>query len=145
MSRPVGCSSTPQGQFLKTVLFYFIQHLPNIQAAGDESSLGRQICWEAANQFSSRFEKVNFASKKHDLGFALMSQLSCAEKRFPRSEHDIATDFLAVRKSFAGTKWVFTEGRNSANPVSHCDIAWAAALATHAHTHRRVQAGGMVC
>jgi phage FluMu gp28-like protein len=136
---------TEDWHFLKTALFFFLQHLPRLQAAGDESGLGRQICWEAANQFSSRFTRINFASKKHDLGFSLMNQLSAAEKRFPRSEPDIAADFFALHKTFTGTKWVFTEGRNSSNPASHCDIAWAAALATYAHTHQRVQAGGIVC
>jgi phage FluMu gp28-like protein len=42
---------TEDWHFLKTVLFYFLQHLPNLQATGDESGLGRQICWEAANPF----------------------------------------------------------------------------------------------
>ena len=62
-----------------------------------------------------------------------MNQLSVAEKRFPRSEQDIAADFFALRKAYTGTRWVFTEGRNTLNPASHCDIAWAGALATHAH------------
>ena|ERR1041384_2230379 len=106
-------------------------------AAGDESGLGRQICWEAASKFYSRFLKVNFASKKHDLGCALMNQLSVAEKRFPKSEPDIAADYFALRKVYTGTRWIFNEGRNTFNPVSHCDIAWAGALATHAHTERQ--------
>jgi phage FluMu gp28-like protein len=135
---------TEDWHFLKTVLFYFLQHLPNLQAAGDESGLGRQICWEAAKQYSSRFMKVNFASKKHDLGFALMNQLSVAEKRFPKSEADIAADYFALRKTFTGTKWAFSEGRNTSNLASHCDIAWAGALATHAHTERRCSVGAAV-
>jgi len=32
---------------------------------------------------------------------------------------------------------MFTEGRNTFNPASHCDIAWAGALATEAHTSYR--------
>jgi phage FluMu gp28-like protein len=135
---------TEDWHFLKTTLFYFLQRLPNLQAAGDESGLGRQICWEAASQFSSRFTQVNFTSKKHDLGFALMNQLSVAEKRFPRSDYDIAADFFALRKVFSGTKWIFTESHNSSNPASHCDIAWAAALATHAHANRRPSIGAIV-
>jgi hypothetical protein len=125
-------------------LFYFLKHLPNLQAAGDESGLGRQICWEAAEHHSNRFLKVNFASKKHDLGFAIMNQLSVAEKRFPKSEADIAADYFALRKTHTGTKWAFTEGRNTLNLASHCDIAWAGALATHAHTERRCSAGAFV-
>jgi hypothetical protein len=57
-----------------------------------------------------------------------------AEKRFPRSEPDIAADYFAPRKSFIGTRWTFTEGRNPHNDSSHCDIAWASALATFMHT-----------
>jgi phage FluMu gp28-like protein len=135
---------TEDWHFLKTVLFYFLQRLPNLQAAGDESGLGRQICWEAAEHFSSRFIKVNFSAKKHDLGFALMNQLSVAEKRFPRSEADIAADYFALRKAHTGTRWAFSEGRNSLNQASHCDIAWAGALATHAHTERRCSVGAAI-
>jgi phage FluMu gp28-like protein len=132
---------TEDWHFIKTVLFFFLANLKSVQAAGDESGLGRQICWEAAAQFSSRFLKVNLASKKHDLGFALMNQLSVAEKRFPRSEPDIAADYFALRKTHNGSKWAFSEGRNALNDPSHCDIAWAGALATHAHTERRCEIG----
>ena len=91
------------------------------------------------------FSKVNFSAKKHDLGFALMNQLSVAQKRFPKSEQDIAADYFALRKSYHGTRWIFSESRNSLNPASHCDIAWAGALATHAHTARKVCAGAILC
>jgi phage FluMu gp28-like protein len=124
---------TEEWDFIKTVLFYFLDKLPRVKAAGDESGLGRQICWEASQQYSYKFTKVNFASKKQDLGFALMNQLSSAEKHFPSSHHDIAADFFALRKIHTGAKWLFTEGRNNHNPDSHCDIAWAAALSTCAH------------
>jgi phage FluMu gp28-like protein len=130
---------TEDWDFIKTVLFYFLDNVPRIQAAGDESGLGRQICWEAANQRSYRFQKVNFAARKHDLGFALMNQLATAQKHFPKDHHDIAADFFALRKIHNGAKWVFTEGRNTHNTASHCDIAWAAALATFAHTNNDAQ------
>ncbi len=132
---------TEDWHFLKTTLFFFLQHIPAMQAAGDESGLGRQICWEAATRFPSRFFKVNFASKKQDLGFSLMNQLSVSEKRFPRSHQDIAADYFALRKLYTGTQWLFTESRNTFNPASHCDIAWAGALASHAHTERRLVPG----
>jgi hypothetical protein len=75
---------------------------------------------------------VNFASKKHDMGFSLMNQLSVAKKRFPTSEQDIANDYFALKKMFNGNKWAFSEGKNALNPASHCDIAWAGALASEA-------------
>ena len=136
---------TEDWHFLSTVLFKFLSELRSVQAAGDASGLGRQICWDAASHFGSRFIPVNFGSKKHDLGFALMQQLSTAQKRFPRGEQDIASDFFALRKHYQATRWVFSEGPNTLNPVSHCDIAWAGALATHAHVERKVCAGAMVC
>ncbi len=126
---------TEDWHFLKSVLNAFLRQHPWIQAVGDESGLGRQICWETAKAFPGRFSSVNFSSKKHDLEFSLMNQLSVAEKRFPRNQPDIASDYFALRKSFTGNKWIFTEGRNTLNPASHCDIAWAGALATHAHTN----------
>jgi phage FluMu gp28-like protein len=130
---------TEDWDFIRTVLFYFLDNIPRVQAAGDESGLGRQICWEAARHRSYRFQKVNFAARKHDLGFALMNQLATAQKHFPKDHHDIAADFFALRKIHNGTKWVFTEGRNTHNTASHCDIAWAAALATFAHANNDAQ------
>jgi len=129
---------TEDWHFLKAVLFFFL-NLPNLRGAGDETGLGHQICWEAHKRFSSRFLCVNFASKKQELGFALMNQLSAAEKRFPQSEQDIAADYFALRKNFTGNKWTFSEGRNTCNPASHCDIAWAGALATEAHSRKKPQ------
>jgi phage FluMu gp28-like protein len=135
---------TEDWHFLATVLSFFLDELPSLRAAGDESGLGRQICWETASKYGSRFLKVNFASKKQDLGFALMNQLSVAEKRFPRSEQDIAADFFAICKFYTGTRWTFTEGRNTFNLASHCDIAWAGALASYAHTEHKGEFGAAV-
>jgi phage FluMu gp28-like protein len=121
---------TEDWHFLKTALFFFLEEQPEMHGAGDETGLGRQICWEAAAQFPNTFSKINFASKKSELGFALMNQLSVAEKRFPRSDQDIAADFFALRKVFASTRWIFTESPNTFNTASHCDIAWAAAISS---------------
>jgi hypothetical protein len=99
----------------------------------------------ASQHYGGSFTSVNFSSKKHDLGFGLMNQLSIAQKRFPRSEQDIAADYFALRKSYQGTRWIFSESRNSSNPASHCDIAWAGALATHAHLDRRSEVWALVC
>lgn len=123
---------TDDWHFLETVLFWFLRRVTAVKAAGDETGLGRQICWAAAKRFPGVFEAVNFASKKSDMGFALMNQLTMAEKRFPRAEKDIAADYYAIRKSYSGKKWIFTSGKNAYNPVSHGDIAWAGALSTEA-------------
>jgi hypothetical protein len=58
-----------------------------------------------------------------------------------RTPRDIAADFFALRKFYTGTRWTFTEGHNTFNPASHCDIAWAGALASHAHTQHKGEFG----
>ena len=123
---------TDDWNFLQTVLWTFHRRLPALKSAGDETGLGRQICWETAKRFPGIFTAVNFASEKHDLGFALMNQLSVGEKIFPKSQPDVTQDFFALRKIYSGKSWKFTEGRNLLNPASHCDIAWSGALATKA-------------
>lgn len=123
---------TDDWNFLQTVLFTHLRKLSALKAAGDETGLGRQICWTAAQHFSGIFTPVNFASEKHDMGFALMNQLSVAEKQMPKSEPDVAQDYFAMRKIYQGKRWVFTESRNLLNPASHCDIAWGGGLATKA-------------
>ena len=127
---------TTDWHFLETVLFFLLRNLRSLQAAGDQNGLGRQICWKAAHLFPGRFSQVNFTARKHDMGFALMNQLSLAQKRFPKSHQDVAADFFALRKNFVGQRWVFKESRNLHNPASHCDIAWAGGLATEAHLTR---------
>jgi len=124
---------TDDWHFIKTVLFALMQELPSMSVAGDETGLGQQICWEASRKFGSRFHPINFSSQKPDLGFGLMNQLSMGEKRFPRSEQDIAADYFALRKKFQGAKWIFSESTNSLKPASHCDIAWAGGLASAAN------------
>lgn len=123
---------TDDWHFLQTVLWTFHRRLSALQSAGDETGLGRQICWETAKTFPGVFTPINFASEKHDMGFALMNQLSVSEKQMPKDQPDVASDYFALRKIYQGKRWVFTEGRNMLLPESHCDIAWAGALSSHA-------------
>jgi phage FluMu gp28-like protein len=135
---------TEDWDFIATLLHCFLGELYNVMGAGDETGLGREICWYMAEHFPSRFLKVNFSSKKHDLSFSLMNQLATAQKRFPKSQQDIAADYFALRKAYQASRWVFSESSNSLNPASHCDVAWAGALATHAHTQRKEEAWALV-
>jgi phage FluMu gp28-like protein len=125
---------TEDWHFLQTVLFTFLRYLTAPACCGDETGLGRQICWTAAKHFPGIFEGVNFRGEKHDMGFALMNQLSVAEKQFPTAHPDIAADFFALRKDSQAGRWIFSEGSNPLNEASHCDIAWAGALSTRAAT-----------
>ena len=135
---------TEDWNFLAAVLGTFLRGLKYVNAVGDQTGLGRQICWETAKRFPGRFTSVNFSAKKHDIGFALMNQLATAQKRFPRSEQDIAADYFALRKAYEGSRWVFSESPNTLNSASHCDIAWAGGLATEAHNANQHSVGARV-
>jgi phage FluMu gp28-like protein len=131
---------TQDWHFLETALAAFLREIPHLRGCGDETGLGRQICWNAAREFAGRFEPVNFAREKAALGFRLMSQLAAGAKQFPRNEPDIAADYFALRRLHRGGRWTFSEGENPLNPRSHCDLAWAGALASRANENR-----GEVC
>lgn len=120
--------------FIETCVAWFMANLSDIQATGDETGLGRQICWSMATRFPGRFAGLNFGTKKSELMTRLMDQLTAGEKRLPGREKDIVTDVKALRKEWKGAKWVFTEGRNPLNNASHCDYAIASALASDAAT-----------
>ncbi|MCF7785571.1 MAG: hypothetical protein K9N47_05580 [Prosthecobacter sp.] len=123
---------TDDWHFHKVASAWFMNNVPGVKGAGDETGLGRQICWELAKAFPGRFTPVNFASKKHDMGFTLMNQLSMTEKQWSHEDKDISADFFALRKNFQGKRWTFGESANPLNEHSHCDIAWAAALSSEA-------------
>lgn len=123
---------TDDWHFHKVVSAWFMETVPSIKGAGDETGLGRQICWELEKAFPNRFTPVNFASKKHDMGFTLMNQLSMTQKHWSMEDKDISADFFALRKNFQGKRWTFGESANPLNEHSHCDIAWAAALSSEA-------------
>lgn len=123
---------TQDWDFHKRAVRTFMRTLSSVSAAGDETGLGRQTCWELAQEFPGQFSPVNFSSEKHDMFFATMNRLSVAEKRFPRAWQDVAADFFALRKTWTGSKWVFTAGTNNHNAASHCDIATGGVLADRA-------------
>lgn len=131
---------TQDWHFLETALLFFLETFPAVRAAGDETGLGRQICWEAARRFPGRFVPVNFAREKSALGFQLMQELAAVRKRFPRGEPDVAADYFALRKCCRQGRWLFLESANPLNAASHGDLAWAGALATRA---RQNEAGVM--
>ena len=123
---------TDDWHFIETCATWFMESITDISGCGDETGLGRQICWTLAQKFPGRFEGVNFSGEKHDMGFALVAQMTTAEKIFPAAEKDLAEDYFALRKEFKGKTWHFSEAGNSLNDASHCDMAWSGALATRA-------------
>jgi len=122
---------TEDWDFLKTVVRYFIKNLSDCRMCGDETGLGRDICWTMQADFPQSFEGVNFGREKSDMGVALMTALTEHGMRIPKEEshQDIGADLYAITKSISGSKITFHEGKNPFNPSSHCDIAYSAMLA----------------
>jgi phage FluMu gp28-like protein len=123
---------TQDWDFHDVVTRFFMTKVVAVRGAGDGTGLGMKICWELVQLFPGRFESVNFASFKAELGSSLMNRLATAEKRWPKKWADVGADYYAIRKTFVGNKWVFTAGTNNLNAASHCDIAWAGALSDRA-------------
>jgi phage FluMu gp28-like protein len=123
---------TEDWHFIETAARWFMGRTTDVTGCGDETGLGRQICWTLAQAFPNRFTPVNFSGEKHDMGFELISAMATDEKHWPAKEQDIAMDYFALRKEFQGGRWRFSEGPNVLNSESHCDIAWAGALSRKA-------------
>ena len=123
---------TEDWHFIETAARWFMATITDVSGAGDETGLGRQICWNLEQAFPGRFTPVNFSGEKHDMGFALVSAMTTGEKVWPHAEPDIGQDYFALRKEFQGKTWRFSEGPNVLNKDSHCDIAWSGALSSKA-------------
>lgn len=123
---------TEDWDFHTTVLDWFLDTLPAVTGRGDETGLGRQVCWTAAQQHPGIFEGVNFRGNKHQMGFELTAQFASGERKIPQDEPDIAQDFFALRRSWQGKNWIYSESSNPLNEASHCDIAWSAGLSRRA-------------
>ncbi len=127
---------TEDWDFIEAVVFYFMDSLSDVVGAGDETGLGRQICWRLMQKYPNRFFGVNFASKKSEMGTLLMTQLQGGEKKFSKHEPDLASDYYAIQKVYINRKWVFKNGKNQLNEASHCDIAWAGGLSSYAASQK---------
>lgn len=127
---------------LQTLLSY----LPGeVMAAGDETGLGRQICWNLSKLYYGRFESVNFSRSKTDLGTLLMQELNAGVKLLARDHPDISADIYCIQKGIVRDRLVFTESKNELLPQSHADIAWASALASYADATGTGEFWGGVC
>lgn len=123
---------TDDWAFHGAAMRYFMRRLTSVRAAGDETGLGRQTCWELEKEFPGQFIPVNFSGEKQDMFASLMNRLASAAKRFPRDEPDIAQDYFCFSKTQLRGKFIFTAGKNELNKASHGDIATGGALADRA-------------
>lgn len=125
---------TEDWHFIESAGHWLMTQLSDIHMRGDETGLGRSTCWEFAARYPQRFAGLGFSKEKVNLGTLLMGRLAEMGMIMPDSivHQDIPADFFALRKVMQGGKVIFSEGPNEFNDASHCDIAWAGALACRA-------------
>ena len=124
-------------QWVGEILF---SRLPGeVIGCGDETGLGKQICWNLSKLHHGRFSGVNFSSKKSDIGVALMSQLSANLCELSADHPDLTQDIYSIRKGVKGDRVFFFETKNELIPASHADIGWSKALAAYADVNRDVE------
>ena len=103
---------------------------------GDSTGLGMDSNETLATQFPGRWVGVNFSGKaKRELGSILMTAFDDGGQELPvmtAGTKFIACDLYAVQKEGDRENLVLTETNNPLRHESHCDIAYAAALALKA-------------
>lgn len=101
--------------------------------AGDKTGLGMQVCEELEEEFGeARFFGLNFGARKPDLGTRLTKIYESGEQEIPAAvdQGDIAHDLAGIRlEALPSGRPHFYESSNPLNKDSHCDLAWANALA----------------
>jgi len=116
----------------RDIVAEIMRAVPVAVAAGDSTGLGMQICEELTNLFGEqRFVSVNFGAHKPDLGTKLVRVFEDGRCEIPatREDEDIAFDLHCILTDTKGVRARFYESQNPVNKLSHCDIAWAIALA----------------
>lgn len=118
--------------------------LPGAVGCGDATGLGMDSNETLEAQFPDRWEGVNFGGKrKSDLGSGLATAFKDAAQTLPAFDpyKFIATDLYAVQRDAGAEGKVnengkstlkLVESENPLMPESHCDIAYAGALAIRA-------------
>jgi phage FluMu gp28-like protein len=123
-------SQTEDWHFLKTALYFFLD-MPGMKGAGDSTGIGKQITWEASQDYSGRFIGVPFTvGSKSRMGTRIMTQLQNGDRRLALGHDDAAMDVYSVQKTAQGSQITFTTTANPLNAASHGDMFWSAALSS---------------
>jgi len=122
----------------REIIRSLLEAYPRAVGCGDATGLGMDSNETLATAFGSRWQPVTFTQRsKRELGSGLMTAFDEGSIALPAAavegEHKrIATDIYALQKQGDKANLIISEGLNPLEPDSHCDIAWAAALAIRA-------------
>lgn len=109
---------------------------PRNVGCGDATGLGMDSNETLQTRYGQRWEPVTFtASAKRDMASGLATSFDDGEAQLPsiRGEHKyIHTDLYALQCDRSGGQLKLAESPNPLLANSHCDLAWAGALARRA-------------
>jgi phage FluMu gp28-like protein len=104
-----------------------------LAGAGDATGMGMDSCETLGKDYPGMFAEVNFTSSKGALGAGLMQTFQDVRYRMPREGFDdYVHDLHAIQKERRDGKLILHETQNPVEKRSHCDMAYACALALHA-------------
>lgn len=103
--------------------------LPAMTGGGDMGGLGRSDVEQLADRYPGRFNAVDFGTLKPYIVGKLKAAYDDGRNEIPRDQEELAYDVRAVLTKTVGTHLSYTESRNPLNAWSHCDMAYAEALA----------------
>jgi len=110
---------------------------------GDSTGLGMDSNETLAARYPGRWEGLDFSGKsKRELGSLLMTTYDDAGQAIPPTGGPakfVATDVYALQREGEGANLKLAETGNPLDDRSHCDIAWACALALRAGQIRPAQ------
>ena len=120
----------------RTIIRSLMDACPNAVGCGDSTGLGMDSNETLAGLYGSRWQPVTFTQKsKREMGSGLMTAFDDGSQGIPSidgANKFIATDIYAVQKEGGKDTLKLYETPNPLEENSHCDIAWASALAIRA-------------
>lgn len=120
----------------RTVICTAMKRSWNNVGCGDKTGLGMDSNETLTKLFPGRWEGIDFGgTRKKELASALRTAYGDGDQAIPPVDGPykfIATDLYAIQKDESGGKMVLAETENPLLEESHCDIAWACALARRA-------------
>lgn len=107
--------------------------LPGLVGCGDSTGLGMESNEKLEGKYGVRWRGVNFAgSRKIGLASGLQTTYQDRGQAIPGSAETVAYDLHSLQKETRPDRIIIHEMQNPLEPNSHCDIAYANALALEA-------------
>jgi len=107
--------------------------LPGLCGCGDSTGLGMDSNERLERKYGPRWRGVNFAGgRKLGLASRLVTAFQGRNQVLPKGAEAAAYDIHSLQKQMVGDKTIIHETSNPLEPDSHCDMAFAAALAHEA-------------